>query len=226
MQGAVLSSEEEPAATTGADAGDSFSREAAPVHPKRRVLVLNRNWQAVGIVGVRRAFLLLFREDARVISAARDEHALLDISQWLELSAKHPPAPEEETLATVHFAIRIPNVVILSDYDRLPMCEVHLSREGILSRDDFTCQYCGKRHPEGDLTIDHVIPRERGGRSTWENLVTACKACNSRKANRLPHEAGLRLTRRPKRPPRVPFAAAAAREGRFEPAWREFLPVA
>ncbi len=226
MQGAVLSCGEEPAPTPGAESDLSFSREAAPVHPSKRVLVLNRNWQAVGIVGVKRAFLLLFREDARVISTAKDAHALLDIAQWLELSARHPPAPEEETLATVRFPVRIPSVLILSDYDRLPMCEVHLSREGILSRDECTCQYCGQRYPESELTIDHVIPRERGGRSTWENLVTACRDCNERKANRLPHEAGMRLTRRPRRPPRIPFAAAAVREGRFEAAWREFLPVA
>ena len=128
-------------------------------------------------------------------------------------------------MRTVRLDLRAPEVMILSDYDRLPTREVRLSRESVFDRDGHVCQYCGRRFAEPDLSIDHVIPRERGGRNTWENLVTACKACNSRKANRLPHEANMTLLRRPKRPPRIPFAATAALEDGLSEAWREYLPV-
>ncbi len=194
-------------------------------HPlsSRRVLVLNRNWQAVNIVDVRRAFALLFREDARVIDTDEGANSICDIEEWIERSLRKPPQRERDALHTVRFPIRIPSVMILDEYDRLPMKEPRLSREGIFARDTFTCQYCGREHSERDLNIDHVIPRERGGRNTWENLVTSCIACNERKANRLPHEAGMRLLRRPRRPARLPFSACVATDLRRSPDWELFL---
>ncbi|HNX03971.1 MAG TPA: HNH endonuclease [Opitutales bacterium] len=225
MEGAFPSCEEDPAATIRAGAVSCFHCEARELHPQRRVLILNRNWQAVSIVDVRKAFVLLFRDHARVIGPVDSDHALFDVGQWLSYSMANPPLRDVETLRTVRLAIRIPDVMILSDFDRLPTREVRLSHESIFARDDHTCQYCGRRFQEAELSIDHVIPRERGGRNTWENLVTACKSCNNRKANRLPHEAGMQLTRRPRRPPRVPFAASAALGTQISPAWREYLPV-
>lgn len=222
MEDALLQGEEEPA-TSRAGRGGVFLREARRTHTGRRVLVLNRNWQAVSIVGPRRAFSLLFRDHARIINPESVEHTPYSIDEWIDYSLRHPPERESEALHTVRLALRIPDVMILSDYDRLPLREMHLSRDNIFERDDHTCQYCGRSFPEGELTIDHVIPRERGGRNTWENLVTACKQCNSAKANRLPHEAGMRLTRKPRRPPRMPFAATAIVDGMAIPQWMPFL---
>jgi hypothetical protein len=222
MEDALLQGEEEPA-TSWAGRGRVFSPEARKHQSNRRVLVLNRNWQAVSIVGPRRAFSLLFRDHARIINPESVEHAPFGIDEWIDYSLRHPPESEREAMHTVHLALRIPDVVILSDYDRLPLREVHLSRDGIFERDGHTCQYCGRKFAEGELTIDHVIPRERGGRNTWENLVTACRQCNSAKANRLPHEAGMRLTRKPRRPPRMPFAATAVVDGLAVPCWMPFL---
>jgi 5-methylcytosine-specific restriction endonuclease McrA len=224
MEGAVLPGEDEPAATRRTERGDCSSREAAPLRPDRRVLVLNRNWQAVGIIGVRRAFNLLFREHARIISPECSGTATFDIWEWIDYSLCHPPVMETDGVRTVRLLLRIPDVVILSDFDRLPIREVRLSRETVFERDGHTCQYCGKKFHVDELSIDHVIPRERGGRNTWENLVTACKSCNAKKANRLPHEAGMRLQHKPRRPPRLPFAATTLYEQGMDPQWKSFLP--
>jgi len=221
MKGAVLS-REDPADSYAAGE-DAYFHSCPFPHATRRVLVLNRNWQAVNIVNVRRAFSLLFREDAKVIST--ENQATYDIMEWMAHSQRHPPTKERDSLLTVRFPVRIPDVLILADYDRLPMKEVRLSRENIFSRDEYTCQYCGKKFPESELNIDHVIPRERGGRNTWENLVTSCLRCNGRKANRLPHEAGMHLQRKPRHPPRLPFAATAMMDGVRCPEWNSFLPM-
>lgn len=224
MEEAVLQGEDPATRRAGRDGFSS--REAQHRHSGRQVLVLNRNWQAVSIVGVRRAFNLLFRDHARIINPESVEHAPFDIGEWIDYSMRHPPQNERDALHTVRLALRIPDVLILSDYDRLPMREVHLSREGILERDECVCQYCGRKFAENELTIDHVIPRERGGRNTWENLVTACRQCNSLKANRLPHEAGMKLTHKPQRPPRMPFAATAVADCATVPQWQPFLATA
>lgn len=224
MDDAVLQGEEEPA-TSWAGRGDVFPREARRSHESRRVLVLNRNWQAVSIVGPKRAFHLLFREHARIINPESVEHAPYGVEEWIDYSMRHPPK-EADAMNTVRLALRIPDVMILSDYDRLPMREIHLSRDSIFERDEHTCQYCGRKFPDSELTIDHVIPRERGGRNTWENLVTSCRACNSLKANRLPHEAGMKLQKKPRRPPSLPFAATAVADGAAVPQWLPFLATA
>ena len=224
MQGAVLSEQEEPAAPRRAGRGGFSLREAPPLYPRRRVLVLNRNWQAVSVIGVRRAFTLLFRDHARFIGLTGGEHALFDVGAWIDYSLRNPPGAHD-AIQTVRMPLRIPDVMILSDYDRLPVKEARLSRESIFERDAHTCQYCGKTFTSSELTIDHVIPRERGGRNTWENLVTACKTCNSRKANRLPHEAGMALQHKPRRPPRMPFTATAIYEHGMSDQWRAFLPA-
>lgn len=222
MQGAALPSQA-TAAEKAAAVDGLFPKSALDNHASRRILVLNRNWQAVNIVGIRHAFALLFREDAQVIDASENGQNTYDIEEWLTYSLENPPAKACDALLTTRFPVRIPDVLILNDYDRLPMKEARLSRESIFERDEYTCQYCGGKHSADELNIDHVIPRERGGRNTWENLVTSCIRCNERKANRLPHEAGMRLQRRPRKPPARPFAASAISEHWANPEWRMFL---
>ena len=94
-------------------------------------------------------------------------------------------------------AILVPKIVVLSIYDRLPRLEVRFSRRNVFLRDKFTCQYCAKVLPETQLNLDHVTPRDKGGRTTWENIVTSCFRCNTRKANKLPHEAGMHPRSKP-----------------------------
>jgi len=194
------------------------------VFPQCRVLVLNRNWQAVNIVGVRRAFGLLWQDHARVINTHGGEFSQMDAGQWIAHSIEANPGPDTPVIHTVRLKILIPKVLLLRSFDRLPITEIKFNRENVFLRDNFTCQYTGKRCKAADLTLDHVIPRERGGRSSWENIVTCRRDINSLKANLLPHEAGLRLIRKPSKPTWRPFSAHVAASG-IEREWRHFLHV-
>jgi 5-methylcytosine-specific restriction endonuclease McrA len=187
-----------------------------------RVLVLNRNWQAVNIVGVRRAFSLLCQDHARVINTRNGEFAPMDAAEWIGYSQESGPHPDNLVIHTVRLKILVPKVLLLRSFDRLPVTEIKFNRENVFIRDNYTCQYTGKRCRPADLTLDHVIPRERGGKTSWENIVTCRRDINSLKANQLPHEAGLKLIRKPIKPKWRPFSAVVAESG-MEREWRHFL---
>lgn len=186
-----------------------------------RVLVLNRLWQAVNIVGVKRAFSLLMQEHAQVISTG-DEIQVLNAGQWIEYSLQNPPESDDECIHTVKMRVRIPRVLLLKQFDRVPTHEVKFSRQNVFERDGYTCQYCGSIFHERDLNLDHVIPRDRGGKTSWENIVTSCICCNSKKANRLPHQAGMFLIKKPNRPKWRPFVSDM-RPIECEPGWEHFI---
>lgn len=187
----------------------------------KQVLVLNRFWQAVNVVGVKRAFSLLVQGHAEVIHQSEGDFQLYDFDQWLDAS-EFSEEPEQECLHTVRYVIRLPKVIILKFFDRLPIKEVKFHRKCIFDRDDHRCQYCGKHFKESELNLDHVIPRHHGGRTSWENVVASCISCNSRKADRLPHEAGMHLIRKPVQPKWRPFVAVAENKDRNR-SWDYFL---
>lgn len=190
-----------------------------------RVLVLNRNWQAVNIIGMRRAFALLWQEHARVINTFDGDFAPLTAGEWIEFSMRPGEPPKgAEYVRTIRLHIILPKILLLRDYDRLPIAEVKFNRQNVFERDNYTCQYTGRVCRPKDLTLDHVIPRDRGGRTSWENIVTCAREVNSRKGNRLPHEAGLRLIRKPESPRWRPFVALAA-GSRVDRSWLNFLHV-
>ena len=172
---------------------------------KFRVLVLNRIWQPVNIVGVQRAFSLLLQDHAQVINTLDTSYRMMDSAEWLAFSESDEPADEEAFVQTVRMRIRVPKVLLLRSYDRLPVQEVKFTRENLFERDRYRCQYCGNEHEARELNMDHVIPRDKGGRTSWEIIVTSCITCNSRKANRLPHQASMHLIRKPERPRMRPF---------------------
>jgi hypothetical protein len=175
-----------------------------------RVLVLNRLWQPVNIVGVRRAYSLLSQDHAQVINTADGSYLTLNLEAWIAYSIEHPPGPGQASISTIKYCLRVPAVVLLNDFDRVPAQEVKFNRKAVFDRDHHECQYCGRKFQVQELTLDHVIPRDMGGRTTWENIVTSCIHCNSEKANRMPHQAGMHLAEKPVRPKSRPFPTALA----------------
>jgi 5-methylcytosine-specific restriction endonuclease McrA len=190
------------------------------------VLVLNRLWQAVNVVSSRRAFCLLFRGEAQVVELADSTHRIFSLMDWIDFSASNPPVDELETVHTVRHRIRLPRVILLTMFDQLPVKEVKLTRNNVFERDGDRCQYCGTIFERRELNLDHVIPRHRGGKTTWENIVCSCVRCNSHKSNRLPHEAGMRLVRKPSQPKWRPVVSTLLGHPQKHESWKTFLDLA
>jgi len=189
------------------------------------VLVLNRLWQAVNVIGARRAFALLSRGHASVVHHHEDDFRVFSLMDWVDFSQDNPPLEVMDAVHTPRITIRLPRVILLAYFDRLPCKELKLTRSNVFERDKDTCQYCGKVFAREDLNLDHVIPRDFGGKTTWENIVCSCIKCNSRKANRLPHEAHMRLIRKPVRPKWRPVISLVLGNAERE-RWKDFLDLA
>jgi 5-methylcytosine-specific restriction endonuclease McrA len=181
------------------------------------VLVLNKSYLPIHVTTVKRAFCMLFSGIARVVD---QEYRTFDFHSWAELGAQ----VDHESVGLVNRVVRVPRVILLVTYDRFPRRTVKFSRLNILLRDKHVCQYCGIRFPRAKLNLDHVIPRSRGGLTTWENIVTSCHECNRRKGGLLPEEAGIKLIHKPFRPKTVPFLGLTRGGIRFEE-WKPFLNV-
>lgn len=159
------------------------------------VLVLNQDYSALTICSVQRAIILIHLRKAEVVEAEADRFVRSP-------SVKYP----------------WPSVVRLKMYVRVPYRRIGLSRKNVLRRDRFQCQYCGGR---SDLTVDHIMPKSRGGHDTWENLVAACTDCNNRKGDRTPREANMELRRKPFRPSHVMFIRDYV--GQVDECWKPYL---
>ena len=164
-------------------------------------LVLNRNWQPVHVATVERALVLVWNDSARVVDP--EDFQLYTWPDWSKLR----PRDGELFVQAVRFRLRVPEVVTLTGYDRLPLGAVTFSRRNVFKRDHYTCQYCGAQPGSEELTIDHVLPRSQGGVSSWTNCVLACMACNKRKADHTPEQARMRLRRKPVSPVWKPLYA-------------------
>ncbi len=178
-----------------------------------RILVLNRNFQPIHITNVKRAFSLLYVGTAQALGP---NFALFDFQKWSSL----PVLDGEKFIHTVQKKIMVPQIIILQMYDRLPKTQIRLSRANVYARDQYQCQYCEKRPDRTQLNLDHVTPRSRGGKTSWENIVCCCLTCNLKKANRTPSEAGMRLLRIPQKPrfhPQFRF------QGACPEAWEPFF---
>ena len=160
-----------------------------------QVLVLNATYEPLNTVSMPRAVALLLADKAEIVEAA------------------------EARLRSQHMTLPMPLVIRLVTYVRIPrMLPLTVTRRGVLRRDNYICQYCGRVHASSELTLDHVLPRSRGGKNTWENVVAACKPCNHRKGNRLPAEAHMRLLRQPFRPRYLALVVVD-----MPPAWSKYL---
>lgn len=188
-----------------------------------QVLVLNRLWQPVNVCSARRAFSLLFLGHAEVVQTDQEQlYATHDASSWLQVSEAHEGP---DVVRTVSRRFRIPAIIVATRYDRLPRQEVKFSRQNIYQRDDHTCQYCGVQFEPPHLNLDHVIPRRRGGKTNWENVVCSCIRCNTRKADKLPAEAQMFPLKEPRAPRWRPMFTAGRREDRnySHESWGHFL---
>jgi len=180
---------------------DALRRSQMPAYTRlqKPVLVLNASYEPINICAARRALVLVLKGVA---------------------------SAEEISSSQVHSSrrtVRVPSVIRLLEYRRIPHQTRALSRKNILMRDRYTCQYCLKIMPAGELTLDHVIPRSRAGESAWENLVACCHQCNNRKGSRTPEEAGMKLARQPR-----PFSLHTSRHlmrllGKSDEQWRKYL---
>jgi len=188
------------------------------------VLVLNRLYMAVHVISVRRAFGLLFRELAEVIHVEEGQYANYDFESWREISEMRAnfKAPHDDWIRSVNFEIQVPRVIRLLSYDRLPKQAIRFNRRNIFARDGNRCQYCGRKFPTSELSLDHVKPRSRGGDTSWENIVCSCVKCNVKKGGRTPQEAHMHLIRQPVKPKRSPLLSIKLGNPKYE-SWKSFL---
>ncbi|MBX3425182.1 MAG: HNH endonuclease [Pirellulales bacterium] len=202
---------------------------AEPSALSASVLVLNRQYMAVHVVNVRRAFSLLVNCLAEVIHIENGQYANYDFQSWREISelraAFKEKAPDEDWIRSVNFEVCVPRVLRLLNYDRVPRQRVRLNRRNIFARDANQCQYCGLHFPTSELSLDHIVPTCRGGEASWENLVCACVKCNVRKGGRTPKEAHMKLIRPPVKPKRSPLLAMKLGNPKYA-SWKTFLDAA
>jgi 5-methylcytosine-specific restriction endonuclease McrA len=200
----------------------TFASAADPLASS--VLVLNRFYVAIHVINVRRAFGLLCRELAEVIHVEDGQYANYDFESWREISELKAQfkAPDEDWIRAVNFEIQVPRVVRLLYYDRLPKQTIRFNRRNIFARDTNRCQYCGKKFPTSELSLDHVTPRSRGGETSWENVVCSCVKCNVRKGGRTPHEANMHLIKQPVKPKRSPLLSVKLGNPKYQ-SWKSFL---
>lgn len=178
-------------------------------------LVLNSSWAAIHTVTVRHALRLLFNGAAKAV--VPESYEVHEFDSWATLTV----APDEPHIRTVRLRIKVPEIVLLTHFNGKPNPAAVFSRRNLFRRDENRCQYCGRRPGTPELSIDHVFPRSRGGRSTWENCVLACTDCNRKKRDRTPEEAGMKLLKRPIVPKWSPILDVPV--GRVRQSWTRFV---
>lgn len=160
------------------------------------VLVLNFTYEVINVTSFQRAVKMIFSGKAEIIH------------------------DRDRVIVSTTREMRMPSIIRLLYYIRRPLQKVALTKKNVLLRDDYTCQYCGQ-HGEKLMTVDHIVPRSRGGPSTWENLACACMQCNNRKNNRTPHEANMLLARKPRQPKYIPWIQV--KRNTLPDEWGKFL---
>jgi len=197
-----------------------------PSHPALdcQVLVLNKHYMAFRVICARRAFSLLCRQLAEVISCDDGTYANYDFNSWRQLSEtrRNFEAHKHDWISTVNFDIAVPRVIRLLWYDRVPNKTVKFNRRNLFARDRNHCQYCGKKFPTSELSLDHVIPRRLGGDATWNNIVCACLKCNVKKGGRTPAQAHMKLIQKPAKPRNNPVIHIHLNHERYQ-SWKQFL---
>ncbi len=182
-----------------------------------KVLVLNRSFLPIHVTTVKRAFCLVYLGVAKFVD---DQYKMFDYESWADLRLNE----NDESIGLVGRTIKVPRVILLQVYDRIPKKQIRFSRFNVFSRDRNTCQYCNKTFARVDLNLDHVIPRSKGGLTTWENIVCSCVECNRKKGGRSPEQARMKLVRQPKKP-HWTECLNLSMKNRFYKEWKPFLNV-
>ena len=188
------------------------------------VLVLNRSFVAVHITNVRRAITLLFRQLAEVVHIEEGQFAAYNLDSWRQLSALQADfrSPDQDWIRAVGYELQAPRVIRLISCDRGPRQGLRFNRRNVFARDGNLGQYGGQNFPTSELSLDHVVPRSRGGITSWENIVCACVACNVRKGGRTPHEARMNLICQPVKPKRSPLLSIKMGNPKYA-SWKSFV---
>ena len=196
--------------------------EVISIHEK--VLVLNRGYAAVRVISARRAFTLLCRKAAEIISIEDGHYLNYGLHDWMDV-AKIQKELEPELHRWIKlptFEVAVPKIIRLLMYDKFVKPEVRLTRRNLYARDKNKCQYCGKRFSANELTLDHIVPRVQGGGNSWSNLVCACLRCNTRKGGRTPKQARMQLIRSPYKPSKCESQRVRVGFAQYE-SWKSFL---
>ena len=179
------------------------------------VLVLNKFFMPVSVTSLKRAFILLYGGSAKAVS---EDYETYDFNSWSEVAT----ASEDDCVRTVSHIIKAPRVIILLRYEGYYKKQPKFNRINIFRRDGGYCQYCGNSFPKQELTIDHVIPKSRGGTSIWENVVCCCGKCNRKKGGRTPEQARMKLLNKPVKPKWGPYSNVFIKAVQYKE-WEPFL---
>lgn len=185
---------------------------------QRSALVLNRHWAPIQTTTVQTAISLVAKGSALIIDPVTFETH--DLLSWSDVSRSKAEF-QDALIRSPRLALVVPEVIVLKTYEGRGERAVVFSRRNLFKRDHYACQYCGDQPGPSELTIDHVLPRSKGGYSRWENCVLACVACNMRKADRTPEQAGMKLRKTPRKPSWKALAQFPPRERRES--WDQFL---
>ncbi len=188
------------------------------------VLVLNRFYSAINVISAKRAFVLLFKDLVEALDYHDEQLLNFKLPDWIEHSEKRLVGVKdhEQFVRTPRCVFMVPRVIRLRNCQEQPKHDVKFTKKNVLVRDNHKCQYCGKRSQASKLTVDHIIPKSRGGRSVWTNIVSACHDCNIKKGGKLPWEVGMKLSRQPTVPRRNPLIMDRIDQSQYK-MWGLFL---
>ena len=169
---------------------------------KHSVLILNKYWIPINTTTPKHSFALMFSDNAKAILIEEDKVVPLDWNDWVNVN----PSEKDRKIKTVRGYIKIPSIIVLNYYDKIPRQTIKFTQKSLWERDNFTCQYTGKKVNKTNGNIDHIIPKAQGGKTSWENCVIAHKEINAIKADRTPEQAGLKLIKKPSAPKLMPVS--------------------
>jgi 5-methylcytosine-specific restriction endonuclease McrA len=183
------------------------------------VLMLNKLFMTLRVTTVRNAFTLLYKGSAEVVDKENGAYVLYSFDEWIKVSNK----VNGYFINTPTLKLSIPKIIRVKSEAKPYLKNIKLTKKNVFQRDSYICQYCGKSFPPSKLTVDHLIPRSRGGATCWENVVTACKNCNIKKGDRLPQEVNMHPIKKPVRPDSITFVKNLKIPKMYLQYWLDFV---